>query len=153
MSKSLIHIVQFVFIYLVNFFQSDLEVIEKLRTIPNLGDRFHFLRYEDIALQPESELTKLVSSLGNRKNDEDSYFCRQSVDNLDGKREWNFDKNQVTISFLMTIVSKKLGLRVNYFLLQVSLLKFCWRSVTNYYGSICYINLFSCAYFYVPKKT
>ena len=77
-------------------FQSDLEEIDKVRRSPKLSTRFHFLRYEDIALQPETELSKIISDLGNRKSDVgENLFCRQSVDDLNRKVDWNFDKNDV----------------------------------------------------------
>ncbi len=82
----------------LTLFQSDLEEIDKVRHSPKLSNRFHFLRYEDIALQPETELAKIVSELGNRRNDvgeNSSLFCRQTVDDLNGNVEWNFDKNGV----------------------------------------------------------
>jgi len=37
-------------------------VIEQIRR-SNLASRFHFLRYEDLALRPEVELNKLLESL------------------------------------------------------------------------------------------
>jgi hypothetical protein len=73
-----------------------------------MSNRFHFLRYEDIALQPEEELSKLVASLQNRNTDTSvSVFCAKSVVNLEDKLVWNFDKNPIE---RVNIWSKKLSM-------------------------------------------
>ena len=93
-------------------FQSDLVVIDKVRRNAETSNRLHFLRYEDIALQPEEELSKLVASLQSRNTDtKTSLFCEKSVVNLDDKIVWNFDKNPVE---RVNIWNKKLSIEDIY---------------------------------------
>ena len=78
-------------------FQLDLDEIETIRHSPKLSKRFQFVRYEDIALEPESELAKLVSEVGERRDGgmPATTFCRKTLDDLDREPDWNFDKNPV----------------------------------------------------------
>ena len=72
----------------------DLDEIERIRRSPKLSRRFHFLRYEDIAIEPETELAKLVADLRNQPNSESPVaFCRNSVEDPGKIPDWNLDKN------------------------------------------------------------
>jgi len=62
--------------------QADLLVIDQLRRT-DLASRFYFLRYEDAALQPEVELSKLVESLSDQKSSNAKYFCPPSLNDSD----------------------------------------------------------------------
>ena len=80
--------------FLLFRFQMDLEEIEKIRRSPKLSRRFHFLRYEDIAIEPETELSKLVTDLRNSPvSDSHVTFCRKSVEDTGASPDWNFEKN------------------------------------------------------------
>lgn len=77
-------------------FKSDLQVIEQIRRT-DLASRIHFLRYEDLALQPEVELTKLVETLSteNFNPPQPIHFC-SSEETEGSKSKWRFDKNPGT---------------------------------------------------------
>ncbi len=75
--------------------KSDLQVIEQIRRT-DLASRFHLLRYEDVALQPEVELTKLVETLSNKNiySSQPIHFCfPEDTNGPNSKRHWRYDKN------------------------------------------------------------
>ncbi len=64
-------------------------MIDQLRRT-DLASRFYFLRYEDAALQPEIELSKLVESLSEKKVSSSKFLCPPTTND---NEEWSFDKN------------------------------------------------------------
>lgn len=98
-------------------FQGDLQVIDQLRRT-DLAGRFYFLRYEDAALQPEIELSKLVESLSEKKLSTSKLFCFPSTNDGElSKYQWSFDKNPGTSTNHVSQVQQilKTEIRIKFF--------------------------------------